>query len=125
MTIQEQIDQVESPVARELLQGLHDAFAEAIVIPNHLLPEEYRQIKEFDVGSVGSPDGKVYGRTAAQVLKLHEAMYGEKEREQKHADEKARRVEKYASQMEENGHFEYDPWVHDAKSSARPGTLEL
>jgi len=67
-TLQERIDELETP-AKFYLQNLYDALAEAIVIPNEMLPEDCRQYKEFDTGSIGSEDGQVYGRTCAELLK--------------------------------------------------------
>jgi hypothetical protein len=67
-TLQERINELETP-AKFYLQNLYDALAEAIVIPNEMLPEEYRQYKEFDTGSIGSDDGQVYGRTCAELMK--------------------------------------------------------
>ena len=67
-TLQERIDELETP-AKFYLQNLYDALAEAIVIPNEMLPVDLRQYKEFDTGSIGSDDGEVYGRTCAELLK--------------------------------------------------------
>ena len=67
-TLQERIDELETP-AKFYLQNLYDALAEAIVIPNEMLPVDLRQYKEFDTGSVGSDDGQVYGRTCAELMK--------------------------------------------------------
>ena len=70
-TLQERIDELETP-AKFYLQNLYDALAEAIVIPNEMLPEEYRQYKKFDTGSIGSEDGQVYGRTCAELMNLRD-----------------------------------------------------
>ena len=67
-TLQERIDELETP-AKFYLQNLYDALADAIVIPNEMLPVDLRQYKEFDTGSVGSDDGQVYGRTCADLMK--------------------------------------------------------
>ena len=67
-TLQERINELETP-AKFYLQNLYDALAEAIVIPNEMLPVDLRQYKEFDTGSVGSDDGQVYGRTCAELMK--------------------------------------------------------
>jgi len=67
-TLQERIDELETP-AKFYLQNLYDALAEAIVIPNEMLPVDLRQYKEFDTGSIGSDDGEVYGRTCAELMK--------------------------------------------------------
>jgi hypothetical protein len=67
-TLQERINELETP-AKFYLQNLYDALAEAIVIPNEMLPVDLRQYKEFDTGSIGSDDGEVYGRTCAELLK--------------------------------------------------------
>jgi hypothetical protein len=67
-TLQERINELETP-AKFYLQNLYDALAEAIVIPNEMLPVDLRQYKEFDTGSIGSDDGEVYGRTCAELMK--------------------------------------------------------
>ena len=67
-TLQERINELETP-AKFYMQNLYDALAEAIVIPNEMLPVDLRQYKEFDTGSIGSDDGEVYGRTCAELLK--------------------------------------------------------
>ena len=67
-TLQERINELETP-AKFYLQNLYDALAEAIVIPNEMLPVDLRQYKEFDTGSIGSDDGQVYGRTCAELMK--------------------------------------------------------
>ena len=67
-TLQERINELETP-ARFYLQNLYDALADAIVIPNEMLPVDLRQYKEFESGSIGSDDGQVYGRTCADLMK--------------------------------------------------------
>ena len=67
-TLQERINELETP-DKFYLQNLYDALAEAIVIPNEMLPVDLRQYKEFDTGSIGSEDGQVYGRTCAELMK--------------------------------------------------------
>ena len=67
-TLQERINELETP-AKFYLQNMYDALAEAIVIPNEMLPVDLRQYKEFDTGSIGSEDGQVYGRTCAELMK--------------------------------------------------------
>jgi hypothetical protein len=67
-TLQERINELETP-AKFYMQNLYDALAEAIVIPNEMLPVDLRQYKEFDTGSIGSDDGEVYGRTCAELMK--------------------------------------------------------
>ena len=67
-TLQERIDELETP-AKFYLQNLYDALADAIVIPNEMLPVDLRQHKEFESGSIGSEDGQVYGRTCAELMK--------------------------------------------------------
>ena len=42
MTQQERINQVKSETARKLLQNLHDAWVQALEIPNNMLPERYQ-----------------------------------------------------------------------------------
>ena len=68
-TLQERINELETP-AKFYLQNLYDALAEAIVIPNEMLPVDLRQHKEHEVGTLASDDGHVYGRTCAEVLKM-------------------------------------------------------
>ena len=45
-TLQERIDELETP-AKFYLQNLYDALAEAIVIPNEMLPEDCTAIQKI------------------------------------------------------------------------------
>ena len=87
MTTQERIDACH-PNVRPYFERLRDALADAIVIPNNLLPENLRQYHQYDSGKIGpdvelSPDdleflsedehthvgldSRVYGRTIADL----------------------------------------------------------
>ena len=92
-------------------------FKEAIVVPNHLLPEEYQNHKEWDLGDNGE---KIYGPTLAQIENHYNKKYAESDERRRHAEERARRVENYRAQVEATGEFEYDEFVLDAVSSGRP-----
>ena len=92
-------------------------FKEAIVVPNHLLPEEYQNHKEWDLGDNGE---KIYGPTLAQIENHYNKKYAKSDERRRHAEERARRVENYRAQVETTGEFEYDEFVLDAVSSGRP-----
>ena len=72
MNLKQRIDTMRPgpTVARSLMLGLYDALADALVIPNELLPPKMRQTKQFDIGTLGSFDGKTYGRTVKEIEKM-------------------------------------------------------
>ena len=103
-TTQERIDALTSPIARQLFQNLKDELEQAFVIPNELLPEEYRQYKEFDFNENGD---RVYGQTIANINKKRAEVEQERSRVQRDRMTREDRVEYYRQQVEETGQFEY------------------
>jgi hypothetical protein len=95
----------------ELRTDLGRAFAEAIVIPNAMLPEAYQNHKEFEVGNLRDLDGHVCGPSIAQIKNKYQQLHAE-EREQttarKEKEERTRRIESMAAQYDANEFFEYD-----------------
>ena len=53
--------------AKELIDDTLDLFAEVIFVPNHLLPQELRNAKQFEHGNDPETDYKVYGATLGQI----------------------------------------------------------
>lgn len=109
MTQQEKINAMEFENNRELMQGLLDAWKDALVIPNAYLPERMHEHKSWEAGSIGKR-GKVYGKTVARLEKIL-AKENEKKAFQQTKAEKAKRVEKYAAQVAETGEFEYEETI--------------
>jgi hypothetical protein len=99
MNLQDQINAVQSPVARELLQGLHDALCDAIMIPNELLPEEFHNNKNWEQGNRKL---KVYGPTVAQINKAYDRKYAARDARREEKAEKEKRIAAYAAQWESN-----------------------
>ena len=110
MTLQERIDNCEFENNREMLQGLYDAIAGALWIPNEYLPEDLQQFKEFTTGAINKHDGKCFGRSGTDCLKYAQEQ-ANKQEEFNHSAEKERRVELYAAQVADFGEFEYEEEV--------------
>lgn len=114
VSIQERINSMQFESNREMCQGLLDAMRDAIHVPNEMLPEHFQNHKSFEVGSVGSLDGKRYGasgkRIIEKVAKINEENEAKAAREA-HEAEKDRRVELYRKQMEFLEEITYEPMV--------------
>ena len=111
MTLQDKINALETP-AKMYLQNLYDAFADALIISNDILPKEYQQHKEFENGSVAE-EGKFYGNSIANINAIVEKKQRAKEPSQVELDreQRALRVELYREQYENEGEpkdFELD-----------------
>ena len=104
MTLQDRINNMESPVARQLMQNLYDELSEAIIIKNECLPAEYQQHKEWDLDDEGN---KFYGATLASIQKKAGMIERERQAKLSDAEAKAERVELYRQQMEEAGQINY------------------
>lgn len=98
------IQNLQTP-AKDMLLGLYHDFADAIWIPNSVLPEKYRGKREFQVDGTAS-SGKIYGRT---VRSLNNELDRKKvSRANPDNDERERRVVEYA-QMETIEYIENEP----------------
>ena len=53
--------------AKELGDDTRRLFAEVIFVPNHLLPADLRNAKQFEHGNDPDADYKVYGATLGQI----------------------------------------------------------
>ncbi len=100
MTLQDRINNMESPIARQLIQNLYDELSEAIIVKNEYLPAEYQQHKEWQPGDDGE---KIYGATLASIQR----KTAELEKERPESEIRAERVEIYRQQMEEQGEITY------------------
>jgi hypothetical protein len=110
-TLQDKINALETP-AKMYLQNLYDALADAIVIRNDALPDEYQQTNQFENGGVVGC-GKFYGRTIAEIEKIAERKRKANAPSQSQIDKEQRalRVELYREQYENEGQpkdFELD-----------------
>tara|TARA_R110002051_G_scaffold216392_4_gene280700 strand:- start:359 stop:784 length:426 start_codon:yes stop_codon:yes gene_type:complete len=85
----------EETIGGKLLEQLKRDLMEAIEVPNHLLPEEYQNNR----------DGV---RTLAQLDAMSTPKEDVLSEHQIEKAEKAKRVEKYRQQWEENETIEYD-----------------
>ena len=91
-SIQERINAVQSPVAKELLQGLHDELSSLIVIPNKLLPVELQ-------------NKKTGGRTCREASRMFDKIHSA----EIESDDREFRIQKYMNDMETTGKIEYLP----------------
>jgi len=85
MTIQEQINQVKSETARELLQNLHDAYMEALMIPDNLIPERYH-------------DGRTKRQSLAKIDKKYEKFNRKEIKKQQREERILLMMAKYQSE---------------------------
>jgi len=104
MTLQDRINNMESPIARQLMQNLYDELSEAIIVRNEYLPFEYQQHKEWDLDDDGN---KFYGATLASIQRKAGMIERKRQSELSDAEAKAERVELYREQMEETGQINY------------------
>lgn len=104
MTLQDRINNMESPIARQLMQNLYDELSEAIVVKNEYLPVEYQQHKEWDLDDEGN---KFYGATLASIQKKSGMIEKRRQAKLSDAEAKAERVELYRQQMEEADQINY------------------
>jgi len=100
LTTQERIDQMESPIARELCQNYADALADALAWSNDVLPEEFQQHKEWEPNDEG---GKFYGSSLSDIQRKLDAKkpkQPELSPTEKDRAERAWRIEKYIDQLD-------------------------
>lgn len=108
----------------QLDSELRGLFADALFFPNSMLPESWHGKKEWQL--VGEDSTKQFGRSGTDLLKQFQRDHAERIERERHAVERARRVESYRQQVEESGEFDYDEFVVDAISAGRPnGDLSL
>ena len=114
MTLQDQIQAVESDVARELLQGLYDEVCGVIHVSGEWLPKAYRDQRRKDKGS-----------SLARVERKYQKNVAKKVERQTHRDEIKRRVELYAAQWEKNETLEMEGFVANGREFSNAETKEL
>ena len=85
----DQINALESPVARMLLGDLLSAMQEAIFIPNKFLTEELHGTERV------FENGRVYGRSAASLLEVAAQQDDEEAEKLKFLEEKESRLREY------------------------------
>lgn len=99
----DQINALQTP-AKHLLKDLYDALADAIWIPNSVLPPSFHGKSEYQLDGTAS-SGKIYGKSVAQI----ENLLREKPKPvSDDKSEKEKRIAAYAAQMDASGSFEYD-----------------
>ncbi len=104
----DQINALESPVARMLLSDLLSAMQEAIFIPNKFLAEELHGTERV------FENGRVYGRSAASLLEIAEE-YDEEAERIKFLEEKESRLREYEENQamgEAIAFREYENLIH-------------
>lgn len=85
----DQINALESPVARMLLGDLLSAMQEAVFIPNKFLPESlHGSERVFE-------NGRVYGRSAASLLEIADKQSNDEAEQIKFLEEKESRLREY------------------------------
>jgi hypothetical protein len=91
-------------------------FADAIVIPNEMLPADMRQTKEWEMGTVGGEDEatyedkKVFGRTASELQNIvaeRNKVKNVKSEAAQDKEQKALRVRHYASMVENDERIQF------------------
>jgi hypothetical protein len=98
----DQINALQTP-AKQMLLGLYNDLADAIWIPNSVLPPSFHGRAEYQLDGVASA-GKIYGKSVKQIENLL------REKPTPVSDdksEKEKRISAYAAQMEESGSFTY------------------
>lgn len=112
ISTREKIENLSSPIAKQLLSDLADSLESAICVNNENLPEIYR-------------DNRTDCRSLEDIIRIFEKRRLKGAERHQHKLERERRVALYAEQFEKFGEFTYEPWVFGAISSARPNELEL
>jgi len=107
-TMQEKINGIRNPKDRELCQSAYDSLCNAIVIPNDQLPSRYHQEKRFETGSRRHLDGKVYGRTPAELERIYSKEVEPKVKKDQEKADRMARLARYSQQVENGGEIQYE-----------------